>query len=159
MPRRADSLTHALLRETVPHLADPGVGCVQARWGHANRGYSPLTRLQALMMDGHFVVEQGARDPAVPELPDGAVEDEVVDVHQREEDDRRLGGERGERPEQQDCRDKGVGGSETRLGFNQDFQLQSGRGGNQSLAGHLYDRHQRRVPGHRPEADVGCPVA
>jgi hypothetical protein len=52
----------SFLRETVPHLADPGVGCVQARWGHANRAYSPLTRLQALMMDGHFVVEQGARD-------------------------------------------------------------------------------------------------
>jgi hypothetical protein len=37
------------------------VGCVQARWGHANRNYSSLTRLQALMMDGHFVIEQGAR--------------------------------------------------------------------------------------------------
>ena len=52
----------SFLRDTVPHLSDPEVGCVQARWGHANRGYSALTRLQALMMDGHFVVEQGARD-------------------------------------------------------------------------------------------------
>jgi hypothetical protein len=50
------------LRETVPHLADPGIGCVQARWGHTNRGYSALTGLQALMMDGHFGIEQRARD-------------------------------------------------------------------------------------------------
>jgi hypothetical protein len=53
--------TPSFLRETAPHFSDPQVGCVQARWGHANRGYSALTRLQALMMDGHFVVEQGAR--------------------------------------------------------------------------------------------------
>jgi cellulose synthase/poly-beta-1,6-N-acetylglucosamine synthase-like glycosyltransferase len=52
----------SFLRDTVPHLSDPAVGCVQARWGHANREYNSLTRLQALMMDGHFVVEQGARD-------------------------------------------------------------------------------------------------
>lgn len=51
----------SFLRDTVPHFHDPRVGCVQARWGHANRCYSPLTRLQALMMDGHFVVEQVAR--------------------------------------------------------------------------------------------------
>jgi hypothetical protein len=51
----------SFLQETVPHLADPEIGCVQARWGHANRDYSPLTALQALMMDGHFVIEQGAR--------------------------------------------------------------------------------------------------
>jgi hypothetical protein len=51
----------AFLRETVPYLQEADVGCVQARWGHTNRGYSALTCLQALMMDGHFVVEQGAR--------------------------------------------------------------------------------------------------
>ncbi|MDE2905446.1 MAG: glycosyltransferase, partial [Acidobacteriota bacterium] len=34
---------------------------VQARWGHANRRYSLLTRLQALLLDGHFVLEHGGR--------------------------------------------------------------------------------------------------
>ena len=38
------------------------VGCVQARWGHANPDTSLLTRIQALGIDGHFVVEQTARD-------------------------------------------------------------------------------------------------
>jgi cellulose synthase/poly-beta-1,6-N-acetylglucosamine synthase-like glycosyltransferase len=52
------------LRRVVPHFADPGVGCVQTRWGHLNRDYSPLTRAQALGIDGHFVVEQTARSRA-----------------------------------------------------------------------------------------------
>jgi cellulose synthase/poly-beta-1,6-N-acetylglucosamine synthase-like glycosyltransferase len=38
-----------------------GVGAVQARWGHLNAEYSPITRAQALLLDGHFVVEQTAR--------------------------------------------------------------------------------------------------
>jgi hypothetical protein len=49
------------LRRVVPHFADPGVGCVQTRWGHLNRDYSSLTRAQALGIDGHFIVEQTAR--------------------------------------------------------------------------------------------------
>jgi len=50
------------LRQTVPHLtANPAVGFVQARWSHLNASYSPLTRAQALALDGHFVVEQTAR--------------------------------------------------------------------------------------------------
>jgi cellulose synthase/poly-beta-1,6-N-acetylglucosamine synthase-like glycosyltransferase len=53
--------TRDFLRRVVPHFADPEVGCVQARWGHLNRDYSPLTRTQALGVDGHFVVEQTAR--------------------------------------------------------------------------------------------------
>jgi cellulose synthase/poly-beta-1,6-N-acetylglucosamine synthase-like glycosyltransferase len=52
------------LRRTVPQFADPTVGCVQTRWGHINRDYSVLTQLQALGMDGHFVVEQTARNRA-----------------------------------------------------------------------------------------------
>ena len=43
-------------------FADPRVGMVQARWGHANRRYSLLTRLQALLLDGHFVLEHGGRN-------------------------------------------------------------------------------------------------
>lgn len=50
------------LRRTVPYLAaDPGLGFVQTRWGHLNADYSPLTRAQTLALDGHFVVEQAAR--------------------------------------------------------------------------------------------------
>ena len=49
------------LERAVGVFADPQVGLVQARWGHANRRYSLLTRLQALLLDGHFVLEHGGR--------------------------------------------------------------------------------------------------
>ncbi len=48
-------------RKILPYFADPGVGMVQARWGHLNRGYSALTRVQSIFLDGHFVIEQAAR--------------------------------------------------------------------------------------------------
>ena len=51
----------ALLRETVGHFAEPDVGMVQVRWEHLNRQSSALTRVQALLLDGHFVVEQTVR--------------------------------------------------------------------------------------------------
>jgi cellulose synthase/poly-beta-1,6-N-acetylglucosamine synthase-like glycosyltransferase len=49
------------LRGMVPHFRDPRIGMVQARWGHLNRDYSILTRVQALLLDGHFLVEHAAR--------------------------------------------------------------------------------------------------
>jgi cellulose synthase/poly-beta-1,6-N-acetylglucosamine synthase-like glycosyltransferase len=50
------------LRALVPHfLADPRIGMVQTRWGHLNRERSLLTRAQALMLDGHHLVENRAR--------------------------------------------------------------------------------------------------
>jgi cellulose synthase/poly-beta-1,6-N-acetylglucosamine synthase-like glycosyltransferase len=49
------------LRRIVPSFADPGVGMVQARWEHLNRDSSLLTRIQAILLDGHFVVEHAAR--------------------------------------------------------------------------------------------------
>ena len=53
------------LRAIVPHfMADPKVGMVQARWGHMNREHSLLTRTQALMLDGHHLVENRARAAA-----------------------------------------------------------------------------------------------
>ncbi len=52
---------HAWLKQTLPYMADPTVGVVQTRWGHINRDYSLLTRLQALGIDGHFTVEQQCR--------------------------------------------------------------------------------------------------
>lgn len=50
------------LRDTIDHFTDPEVGMVQARWGYINRGYSLLTRAQAVLLDGHFVLEHTARN-------------------------------------------------------------------------------------------------
>jgi cellulose synthase/poly-beta-1,6-N-acetylglucosamine synthase-like glycosyltransferase len=50
------------LRRTIHHFTDPGVGMVQARWGHLNRAYSLLTQAQAILLDGHFVIEHTARN-------------------------------------------------------------------------------------------------
>ncbi len=50
------------LRRTVPALlADSGLAFVQSRWGHANRSANWLTRVQGLLLDAHFSVEQEAR--------------------------------------------------------------------------------------------------
>ena len=49
---------------TVPFFSDPKVGLVQARWGHVNREYSLLTRIQSILLDGHFVLEHGGRSRA-----------------------------------------------------------------------------------------------
>jgi cellulose synthase/poly-beta-1,6-N-acetylglucosamine synthase-like glycosyltransferase len=50
------------LRRTVPALvADNGLCFVQARWGHNNRNLNWLTRVQGLLLDSHFAVEQEAR--------------------------------------------------------------------------------------------------
>lgn len=51
------------LRRTIhPFLHQPRLGLVQTRWAHLNADYSPLTRAQSLALDGHFVVEQTARN-------------------------------------------------------------------------------------------------
>lgn len=49
------------LQKLIPHFSNPKVGMVQARWGHLNADKNPFTRAQALMLDGHFVVEQTVR--------------------------------------------------------------------------------------------------
>ena len=49
------------LHQTVHYFADSAVGMVQARWTYRNREQSLLTRLQAVLLDGHFVFEHGAR--------------------------------------------------------------------------------------------------
>ncbi len=51
-----------ILRETVDFFTDDKVGMVQVRWGHVNRDFSQLTQVQALMLDGHFVIEHTARN-------------------------------------------------------------------------------------------------
>lgn len=48
------------LERTVPHLV-AGASMVQARWSHLNRDQNALTRAQSALLDGHFVVEQPAR--------------------------------------------------------------------------------------------------
>ncbi len=53
-----------LLMETIHFFTDPGIGMIQSRWGHVNRTYSLLTRVQAMFLDGHLVLEQTARSRA-----------------------------------------------------------------------------------------------
>jgi len=50
------------LRRTVPYFNDEKIAVVQARWGHLNHDYSVLTRIQAILLDGHFVLEHGGRN-------------------------------------------------------------------------------------------------
>ena len=49
------------LMKVIHHFAEPGIGMVQTRWTHLNRDYSMLTRIEAILLDAHFVMEQGAR--------------------------------------------------------------------------------------------------
>ena len=50
-----------LLQQTIHHFTDPKVGMIQTRWGHLNRTYSLLTKVQAMFLDGHLLLEQTAR--------------------------------------------------------------------------------------------------
>jgi len=54
--------TPSIVKDLIHHFTDSKVGMVQARWGHLNRDYSLLTRVQSMMLDGHFVVEHIARN-------------------------------------------------------------------------------------------------
>ena len=55
--------TKDFLRRSVPYFTtDPRLAVVQARWGHLNHDYSMLTRVQAILLDGHFVLEHGGRN-------------------------------------------------------------------------------------------------
>lgn len=49
------------LMQVVHHFSDPGIGMVQTRWTHLNRDYSFLTQVEAILLDGHFVLEHGGR--------------------------------------------------------------------------------------------------
>jgi cellulose synthase/poly-beta-1,6-N-acetylglucosamine synthase-like glycosyltransferase len=49
------------LMRVIHHFAEPDVGMVQTRWTHLNRDYSLLTRIEAILLDGHFILEHGAR--------------------------------------------------------------------------------------------------
>jgi cellulose synthase/poly-beta-1,6-N-acetylglucosamine synthase-like glycosyltransferase len=53
------------LRLTIPYFMNPlggaGIGMVQTRWTYLNTDYSLLTQVETILLDGHFVVEHGAR--------------------------------------------------------------------------------------------------
>src|SRR5712671_1610981 len=49
------------LLRTIHHFTDPKVGMVQTRWTHINRNYSFLTQVEAILLDGHFVLEHSGR--------------------------------------------------------------------------------------------------
>jgi cellulose synthase/poly-beta-1,6-N-acetylglucosamine synthase-like glycosyltransferase len=50
-----------ILHEIVHFFTDPKLGMVQTRWGHINKSYSLLTKIQAMFLDGHLILEQTAR--------------------------------------------------------------------------------------------------
>jgi cellulose synthase/poly-beta-1,6-N-acetylglucosamine synthase-like glycosyltransferase len=52
------------LQRVIHHFADPEIGMVQTRWTHLNRNYSFLTEVEAILLDGHFVLEHGGRSRA-----------------------------------------------------------------------------------------------
>ena len=50
------------LLRTIPFFKNPEIGVVQTRWGHLNRNFSILTRVQAFALDAHFTLEQVGRN-------------------------------------------------------------------------------------------------
>ncbi|MEZ7504803.1 cellulose synthase family protein [Flavobacterium sp. Arc2] len=50
------------LYKTIPYFKNPKIGVVQTRWGHLNRDYSVLTKIQAFALDAHFTLEQVGRN-------------------------------------------------------------------------------------------------
>ncbi|NJY63645.1 glycosyltransferase [Salinimicrobium sp. CDJ15-81-2] len=59
----SDFLPHPdWLKKTVPYFRNEKLGVVQTRWGHLNEDYSLLTKLQAFLLDYHFILEQTGRN-------------------------------------------------------------------------------------------------
>ena len=52
------------LKNTLSYFENKKIGMVQSRWEHLNENYSFLTKIQALALDGHFVIEQAYRNKA-----------------------------------------------------------------------------------------------
>ncbi|MGY5351590.1 cellulose synthase family protein [Wenyingzhuangia sp. IMCC45533] len=50
------------LYKTIPFFKNPKIGVVQTRWGHINRNFSLLTKIQAFALDAHFTLEQMGRN-------------------------------------------------------------------------------------------------
>jgi len=51
-----------LLQKTIHYFTDEKIGLIQTRWGHLNRSFNVLTRIQAMFLDGHLELEQTARN-------------------------------------------------------------------------------------------------
>ena len=51
-----------ILKRSIHYFTDPKVAVVQTRWEHLNRDDSVLTKSQAILLDGHFMIEQVARN-------------------------------------------------------------------------------------------------
>ncbi|HET9699036.1 MAG TPA: cellulose synthase family protein [Terriglobales bacterium] len=49
------------IMKVIHHFREPNIGMVQTRWTHLNRHYSFLTEVEAILLDGHFVLEHGGR--------------------------------------------------------------------------------------------------
>lgn len=49
------------LRKLMPRFDDDKVGVIQTRWEHLNEGDGLLTRVQALLLNIHFIIEQVGR--------------------------------------------------------------------------------------------------
>ena len=58
----ADFTPHSdWIMRVIHHFAEAHIGMVQTRWTHINRHYSFLTEVEAILLDGHFVLEHGGR--------------------------------------------------------------------------------------------------
>ena len=51
-----------VLQKTIHYFSDAKIGMLQTRWGHLNRTFNMLTRVQAMFLDGHLELEQTARN-------------------------------------------------------------------------------------------------
>lgn len=51
-----------IIEQTIHYFTDPEIGMIQTRWGHINRSSNFLTKVQALLLDGHLLIEQTARN-------------------------------------------------------------------------------------------------
>jgi cellulose synthase/poly-beta-1,6-N-acetylglucosamine synthase-like glycosyltransferase len=59
----ADFVPNAdVLQRTIHFFSDERIGLIQTRWGHINRTFNILTRIQAMFLDGHLELEQTARN-------------------------------------------------------------------------------------------------
>ncbi|MBD3748659.1 MAG: glycosyltransferase [Sphingobacteriales bacterium] len=52
------------LQQLIPYFQNKNIGMVQSRWGHINKDYSLLTKVQGFGLDGHFTIEQSGRNKA-----------------------------------------------------------------------------------------------
>ncbi|MEM6814551.1 MAG: cellulose synthase family protein [Bacteroidota bacterium] len=61
----ADFVPHSdFLLRTLPKFNEERIGMVQTKWGHLNKDYGLLTKIQAFWLDAHFTVEQKGREQA-----------------------------------------------------------------------------------------------